>query len=58
MVAFGGILLLFSLRRNRRSAPTRRRGMVALSALLVETLILFVGIASFVLGVVSLMPRL
>lgn len=56
MVAFGGVLLLFSMRRSRRHSHKRSRGVVALSALLVETLVLLVGLSTFMVGVVILLP--
>lgn len=56
MVAFGAVLLLFSMRRSRRHSQKRSRGVVALSALLVETLVLLVGLSTFMVGVVILLP--
>lgn len=55
MVLFGGAILLLTLKRKRRSRK-RVRGMVAISALLIELLILLVGLSTFLYGLVHLMP--
>ncbi len=55
MALFGGAILLLSLQRKRTSRK-RVRGMVAISALVIEMLVLLVGLSTFLVGLVRLMP--